>query len=331
MEHPENNDDSVIPEPIKDLLPATLSRLTAGLPMNELDIIIKEATACEDALEKEIEILEAEIGIVNTEQKKSSDDNQKKDKEPYSSSSPLKEPTMISIPLLPMPYQPGGEPGKAHINYLDNVDAMLTTEFAPPDRYFTVSALLGRLRDPMKLPYPPNSRMHNNAATTKNKPGPKKKQDTPEQEKKKKRLALEKQKALLALEKNEIYHREQMDTAALLACYKKISSHKTAAVFRKAVNPLEAPGYKERILFPMDLGLIRKMIVARMIKSFSSLHQRVGLICHNCVKFNGRESDYAMLTRNFEEYVDDKVLEAVKNATAAAVTVAAAASKSAPA
>jgi len=79
----------------------------------------------------------------------------------------------------------------------------------------------------------------------------------------------------------------------------------------------------------MDLSLIRKMIVARMIKSFSSLHQRVGLICHNCVKFNGRESDYAVLTRDFEEHVDDKVLEAVKNATAAAVAASAAASTAA--
>jgi hypothetical protein len=52
--------------------------------------------------------------------------------------------------------------------------------------------------------------------------------------------------------------------------------------------PAPAPGYKERILFPMDLSLVRKMIVARMIKSFSSLHHRVALICHNCVKFNGR-------------------------------------------
>ena len=39
------------------------------------------------------------------------------------------------------------------------------------------------------------------------------------------------------------------------------------------------------------------------------------------------ESDYAVLTRDFEEYVDDKVLEAVKNATAK--NAAAAATKSA--
>lgn len=113
-----------------------------------------------------------------------------------------------------------------------------------------------------------------------------------------------------------------------------------------------APGYKERILFPLDLSLLRKMIVARMIKSFASLHQRVALICHNCVKFNGRyvvlticfvesclylsysnhylyfhlsthsESDYAVITRDFEDHVDDKVLEAVKNAATATAMVA---------
>ena len=40
----------IIPEQVQQLLPATLSRLTAGLPMHELNIIIKEAKACEDAM-----------------------------------------------------------------------------------------------------------------------------------------------------------------------------------------------------------------------------------------------------------------------------------------
>lgn len=48
----------------------------------------------------------------------------------------------------------------------------------------------------------------------------------------------------------------------------------------------------------MDLSLVRKMIVARMIKSFSSLHHRVALICHNCVKFNGRYVSFS-LRNNF--------------------------------
>ena len=49
-DHREMEEDAVIPDAVRDLLPATLSRLTAGLPMHELDIIIREAMACEDAL-----------------------------------------------------------------------------------------------------------------------------------------------------------------------------------------------------------------------------------------------------------------------------------------
>ena len=61
-----------------------------------------------------------------------------------------------------------------------------------------------------------------------------------------------------------------------------------------------------------------------MITSYAGLHRCVGLICHNCVKFNGRESDYAALTRDFEDNVDEKVLEAVRNASATAAAAAAA-------
>lgn len=35
---------------VEQLLPDALMRLASGLPMNELDIMIKEAKACEDAL-----------------------------------------------------------------------------------------------------------------------------------------------------------------------------------------------------------------------------------------------------------------------------------------
>ena len=40
----------IIPEGVQQILPQTLSRLSAGLPKHELDIIIKEAKACEGAL-----------------------------------------------------------------------------------------------------------------------------------------------------------------------------------------------------------------------------------------------------------------------------------------
>jgi hypothetical protein len=111
---------------------------------------------------KEIEILEAELGIdkdAKDDEAKSNDDHAG-----HSNNFGLEEPTMISIPQLPRPYQPGGggtpsNGGVGSINFLSNVDEMLATEFTPPDRYFTVSAVLGRLKDPMKLPLPPNSQL----------------------------------------------------------------------------------------------------------------------------------------------------------------------------
>ena len=45
--------------------------------------------------------------------------------------------------------------------------------------------------------------------------------------------------ALLLLSKNEYYRQEHPDNTALLALWKQISSHPTAAVFRRPVDPLE--------------------------------------------------------------------------------------------
>jgi hypothetical protein len=51
------------------------------------------------------------------------------------------------------------------------------------------------------------------------------------------------------------------------------------------------------------------MVVCGAIGTFEDLYQHIGLICHNCVKFNGRDSDYSMLTREFENYVDDSFID----------------------
>ena len=232
----------------------------------------------------------------------------------------LVEPS-IAIPLLPTPYQPGG----GTINYLDNVESILGTDFSPPDRYFTVSALLGRLRLPLKLP-PTTSAAAAMAEAERTVPVYNSKKEEQEAEKKAKltKLSFEKQQNLVALGDNEFYHREHVDTVKLLALFKRISGHRTSVVFRKPVDSSLAPGYDERILFPMDLSLIRKMIVSRMIKSYAAFHRCVGLICHNCVKFNGRESDYAALTREFEDNVDEKILQDVRVATEEAAASAAA-------
>ncbi len=265
--------------------------------------------------EKEIEILEKELGLhkpdealkpsssesdsnngIPAEESKTNNKHGKKgenvkNKNDYDD---LQEPTMISIPQLPSPYQPGG----GRINYLDSADAMLATEFAPPDRYFTVSALMGRLRDPLKLPHPPNAARvlegsggvaggggRGSGAVANGNGG------ESEQERKKRRIALEKQQvsfhrhvrlcalildsimfeffsfalsivrfppigfelfdynqALLLLDKNEAYHRKHPDTTALLQLWKRVTSHRTAAVFRKPVNPLEGMSFIVSIL-----------------------------------------------------------------------------------
>lgn len=103
------------------------------------------------------------------------------------------------------------------------------------------------------------------------------------------------------------------NTDRLLALWKKISTHRTSLVFRRPVNPREAPGYAERILFPMDLSLMRKLIVGGVIRNYKGVAQRVHLICHNCVKYNGRESDYALVAREFETVASEYIFSAVCN------------------
>lgn len=103
---------------------------------------------------KEIEILEAELNKIDG---KTVEDPKPKADEKEIENFDLQEPTMISIPQLPLPYQPGGggpssAGGVGNINYLSSADEILNTEFSPPDRYFTVSAVLGRLKEPLNLP-----------------------------------------------------------------------------------------------------------------------------------------------------------------------------------
>lgn len=219
---------------VKELIEPTLFRLTEGLPNRELKIIVSEAQECEEALEKEIALLE----------------------------SALKDESKLS------------DTDKEAVNQ------MLASEFTPPDKCFTVSALLGRLREPMDTPLPFNTTIVRHEPP----PAKKKRTNTPTPQEQQSKLV----KSLLALDLSPEYRREHKEPTSLLALWKRISSHRSSAVFRRPVNPKEAPGYTERILFPIDLSLIRKMITARIIVSFADLHQRIGMICFNCVNFNGR-------------------------------------------
>jgi Bromodomain len=226
----------------------SLYRLTEGLPRKELKTMVSEAIVCEEALEDEIRLLQ----------------------------DALENPDIA--------------------NENPEVQTMIDIEVTPADRFFTVSALLGRLRDELTTPLPPNSiiPLHRAQASLFPLKKKQKKEETADASNPVPVPAvdhmstLDKQKQVLALYTNPEYSKEHRESTMLLSLWKKISSHRSSLVFRRPVNPKEAPGYTERINFPMDLSLIRKMIVARQIKSYRDLHQRLGLIAHNCVKYNGR-------------------------------------------
>lgn len=231
-----DNEDEVSSE----LIEATLLRLTRGIPMRELSLMVSEADECEKMLEQEIEILEK--ALVDNATAEDLDN------------------TSLSI--------------------------ILESPLTPIDRYWTASALLGRMRREMMLPsihtvpggdprfFPAQNTQQ--ASTRKN--AGTNNPSTPES-----------QSALELVKLNDIpsYTEQHRNSAQLLALWKKISSNRAALVFKRPVRPEEAPGYTDRIAFPMDLSLIRKLIVSGKITTFQQLHDKIGLICHNCVKYNG--------------------------------------------
>lgn len=235
-----------------DLLPATLFRMTKGLPRRELNLMVAEATECETQLQNEIALLEKALE--------------------------------------------SGEINEATEDVLQNV-------LTPLDKYWTASSLLGRLRDDWTLPSiivameaseenENLSILENQLRSTVSNPGAEK---------------------LIDVLASPIFSKEQPNSNTLLGLWKKIYNHKAAFVFKKPVKPEEAPGYIERIVFPMDLSMIRKLIVSRNIKSYSDLHRFIGLIAHNCVKYNGRESEYGRVAREFETAADDLIRQAVEH------------------
>ena len=195
------------------------------------------------------------------------------------------------------------------------VNIMLASEITPLDRHFTLSALIGRLRAPMAPALPPNSsiqlirqqQLQKKMASKKGNRAASPFLVAPDAH-----VYWEQQLRMQQLRTHPNYRRVHADPSQLLACFKRISSHRTAAVFRRPVNPKEAPGYAERILFPMDLSLVKKLIAAsHHIQSYEQLHEKIGIICHNCVKYNGRESDYGVVAREFEGVADEIILQTV--------------------
>jgi Bromodomain len=167
---------------------------------------------------------------------------------------------------------PDEDPSKSSV-----VSILLESPLTPLDRYGTVSALLGRLRQDMAVPSLSSINGSNINATSSTKPVP---------------SAVEEEKLWQPLTQeshplSNVYSQVIVPSNSLLNLWKKISSNRAAFVFKRPVKSEEAPGYTDRIHFPMDLSLIRQRIVTNNIQTYADLHRALGLISHNCVKYNG--------------------------------------------
>lgn len=262
-------------------------------------LIVDEAKECEQALEDELKLLKE--ALENERKKKAAEStNDKKDTSSESKDAPSANPS---------------------------VELMLESDVTPPDNHWTVSSLLGRLRDDLTTPLPPNSnlglvremnespywkkRRMNAGVPTSIEDGSASGRSTPNLAtgagSDADRLQLEQ---LVQIQDHPYFKVEHKDSEKLVAVWKKMSLHRSTLVFRRPVNPKDAPGYSDRIHFPMDLSLIRKLIKSGIIRSYYDLALRVHLIAHNCVKYNGRESDYAVVTRRFESMCAELIIKA---------------------
>ncbi len=247
-----NNSSTDIIGATPEVLERVLYRLTGGLPKCELHLIVQESNQCEVALLEEIRILEEALAVIS---KDDDDTEMKVDGIPTADGS-NDDPTTTSLHIL-----------------------LESQNLSPLDRFYTASALMGRLRDDMAVPSISSTKDRNHSATTTTT------MTSP---------ALESE-VETALEEfmdpnspfNGIYTKTIVDQETLLSLWKKISTNRAAFVFKRPVKSEEAPGYTDRIAFPMDLSLIRKRIITNNIQTYIDFHHALALISHNCVKYNG--------------------------------------------
>ena len=299
----------------RPLVDQVLYRLTEGVPRMELKAVVREADECEKALLQEIQLLEDAL----KEEQESHSKLSKPGAAVAAGATPADDAT-ANIPASTAadttnPPTTGGEAEQetpeatidaaataARTKKQQAVNGILENPLTPLDRCFTLSALLGRLRDDLALPSIRNPALA--AVTAAGAANKKKKANS---------TPAPTYPQLVALADHPNYTRvhvsaspsslpttdpaqqqQQQQPTQLLHVWRKIASHRTAMVFKRPVKPEEAPGYTDRILFPMDLSLVRKMIVSRILTSYSEVHQRIRLISHNCVKYNGRYVLYRM-------------------------------------
>jgi hypothetical protein len=159
------NDPRIMPDlsnEEKDLFYNSMFRITDGLPSHDLQLIRSESNECEAALQKEIEILEAAIKAqdemkISLDQPETGNETETPGTAPAAAPAPAPPAFSIStIPIIPTEY----DSTKSTANkYLPTAERIVASELSSLDRYFAVSALLGRMREPLDTPPPPHSRL----------------------------------------------------------------------------------------------------------------------------------------------------------------------------
>jgi hypothetical protein len=220
-----------------------------------LNLIVQESNECEAALLEEIRILEEALVDLT---KADGDD------------------TAMLVDGVQCATSTSDTDDKTDMN-TELIQSMVESQLTPLDRYYTAAALLGRLRNDMAIPSVLSTKTANPTVTT-----------TPV-------ASAEETTEVKAF--NEfmdptsrlytIYTKTIVDQETLLSLWKKISMNRAAFVFKRPVKSDEAPGYTDRIFFPMDLSLIRKRILTNNIQTYIDFHNALALISHNCVKYNG--------------------------------------------
>jgi hypothetical protein len=304
------------------LMEATLFRLTAGLSKHELRTVVEEAEAVEELLRHEIQVLEQALLVQKGGSVGKSGDGAKNTDKDMGESATTTTTTAANEEKEPEGRKKGEKPMSGAVESADGGDIggdptelqvlLDTCPFTPLDGYWTVSALLGRLRGrdmsipPSPMPQPPNPPSGGGDAAALSSSA-----SAGDEARGASSGGQNEARMLLDLEDHPNYTAVHGNPAALLALHKRLASHRSSSVFKKAVKLEDAPGYDTRILFPIDLSLVRKQILARQVVTYRDLHERIGMIAYNCCKYNGRESDYGHVAREFEEAGDEMIRHAV--------------------
>ncbi|CAN0567001.1 unnamed protein product, partial [Ectocarpus sp. 12 AP-2014] len=95
-----------------------------------------------------------------------------------------------------------------------------------------------------------------------------------------------------------------------LEVWDRVYRHKFAIIFRKAVNPKDAPGYEEIIKEPMDLSLIRERIMSGALLSLDDMSRDLRVMCNNAMVFNGKDDPYFDYSKELRTYANEVIEEA---------------------